>query len=236
MFCELDVRRKSIVTLSKDNHNIIIRYFVHRTPGLEGLVSISLLRSNLFARSQGQKFALDFDLEAKISVLVFVLRVQSRSQEFDVDLGLGLEGSVCRLTTLVPTGQLADGPTRGRTGALVCFSRAETLAYANFSFAGETLYRLYRLSLLAIETWQNLEIKTRPEITGLGLGTWTVNLRRDVLPAVSTQPSAVTHPRRRRAAHARQVHTVTLHHFITGVANSYIGVSAAVGAQNIGNQ
>jgi len=178
------------------------------------------------------------DLEAKISVLVFVLRVQSRSQEFDVDLGLGLEGSVCRLTTLIPTGQLADRPTRGRTGALVCFSRAETLAYANFSFAGETLYRLYRLSLLAIETWQNLEIKTRPEITGLGLGTWTVNLRRDVLPAVSTQPSAVPHPRRRRAAHARQVHTytVTLHHFITGVANSYIGVSAAVGAQNIGNQ
>jgi len=31
--------------------------------------------------------------------------------------------------------------------SVVCFSRAETLAYANFSFAGETLYRLYRLSL-----------------------------------------------------------------------------------------
>ena len=96
--------------------------------------------------------------------------------------------------------------------SVVCFSRAETLAYANFSFAGETLYRLYRLSLLAIETRQNLEIKTRPEITGLGLGTWTVNLRRDVqvLPAVSTQPSAVTHPRRRRAAPARQVAYIPL--------------------------
>jgi len=31
--------------------------------------------------------------------------------------------------------------------SVVCFSRTETLAYANFSFAGETLYRLYRLSL-----------------------------------------------------------------------------------------
>jgi len=31
--------------------------------------------------------------------------------------------------------------------SVVCFNRAETLAYANFSFAGETLYRLYRLSL-----------------------------------------------------------------------------------------
>jgi len=31
--------------------------------------------------------------------------------------------------------------------SVVCFSRAETLAYANFSFAGATLYRLYRLSL-----------------------------------------------------------------------------------------
>ena len=31
--------------------------------------------------------------------------------------------------------------------SVVCFSRAETLAYANFSFAGETLYRLYRSSL-----------------------------------------------------------------------------------------
>jgi len=91
--------------------------------------------------------------------------------------------------------------TRGRTGALVCFSRAETLAYANFSFAGETLYRLYRLSLLAIETWQNLEIKTRPEITGLGLGTWTVNLRRDVritgcIDSAFRRPSPSTPPRR----------------------------------------
>jgi len=31
--------------------------------------------------------------------------------------------------------------------SVVCFSRSEALAYANFSFAGETLYRLYRLSL-----------------------------------------------------------------------------------------
>jgi len=31
--------------------------------------------------------------------------------------------------------------------SVVCFNRAETLAYANFSFTGETLYRLYRLSI-----------------------------------------------------------------------------------------
>ena len=37
MFCELDVRRKSIVTLalSKDNRKIIVRYFVNRDPGLD---------------------------------------------------------------------------------------------------------------------------------------------------------------------------------------------------------
>jgi len=35
--------------------------------------------------------------------------------------------------------------------SVVCFSRAETLAYANFSFAGETLYRL-QLSHAKIST------------------------------------------------------------------------------------
>ena len=35
MFCKLDVRRKSIVTLalSKDNRKIVVRYFVNRAPG-----------------------------------------------------------------------------------------------------------------------------------------------------------------------------------------------------------
>jgi len=34
MFCKLDVRRKSIVTLalSKDNRKIVVRYFANRAP------------------------------------------------------------------------------------------------------------------------------------------------------------------------------------------------------------
>jgi hypothetical protein len=34
--------------------------------------------------------------------------------------------------------------------SVVCFSRRETLAYANYSFAGEALFRLYRLALAAL--------------------------------------------------------------------------------------
>ena len=37
MFCKLDVRRKSIVTLalSQDNRKIVVRYFVNQAPGLQ---------------------------------------------------------------------------------------------------------------------------------------------------------------------------------------------------------
>lgn len=46
--------------------------------------------------------------------------------------------------------------------SVVCFSRAETLAYANFSFAGETLYRLYRLSLPQSAAFDHDDDERRP--------------------------------------------------------------------------
>jgi len=39
MLCKLDVRRKPIATSSQDNHKIVVRYFVNRTPvrGVDGV-------------------------------------------------------------------------------------------------------------------------------------------------------------------------------------------------------
>jgi len=55
MFCKLDVRRKSIVTLalSSDSHKIIVRYFVNRAP-------------DSWRRVQAQIFSLETKIETEI--------------------------------------------------------------------------------------------------------------------------------------------------------------------------